>query len=63
MKKENRYSQPKNIITDKKQCKSCGRTHMRGSCSVFHQTCNNCHKKGHFANVSMSINKLIWEVY
>ena len=40
-----------------KQCKYCGRTHMRGSGRSFHQTCNNCHKKGHFANVFMSTNK------
>ena len=65
-KKENRYSEPpppsplpsrthtQNKI---KQCKYCGRTHMRGSGRSFHQTCNNCHKKGHFANVFMSTNK------
>ena len=28
-----------------KQCKYCGRTHMRGSGRSFHQTCNNCRKK------------------
>ena len=52
--KENSYSQPKKDII--KQCKYCGRTHMRGT-PAFHQTCNNCHKKGHFANVCMSTNK------
>ena len=40
-----------------KQCKYCGRAHMRGACPAFHQTCNNCHKKGHFANFCMSTNK------
>ena len=30
---------------------------MRGACPAFHQTCNNCHKKEHFANVGMSTNK------
>ena len=31
---------------------------MRGACpAAFHQTCNNCHKKGHFDNVFMSTNK------
>ena len=30
---------------------------MRGACPAFHQTCNNCHKKGHFANFCMSTNK------
>ena len=30
---------------------------MRGACPAFHQNCNNCHKKGHFTNVCMSINK------
>ena len=54
-KKENMYSQPKKKII--KQCKYCGRTHMRGACATFHQTCNNCHKKGHFAKVCMSTNK------
>ena len=30
---------------------------MRGACPAFHQTCNNCHKEEHFANVCMSTNK------
>ena len=42
-KKENRYSQPEKKIM--KQCKYCGRTHMRGACPAFHWTCNTCHKK------------------
>ena len=54
-KKENTYSQGAKKI---KQCKYCGRTHIRGACTAFHQTCNKCHKKGHFANVCMSTNKL-----
>ena len=42
-KMENRYPQlEKNLI---KQCKQCGRTHMRGACPALHQTRNNCHKK------------------
>ena len=53
-KKENRYSQAAKKI---KQCKYCGRTHIRGACPAFHQTCNKCHKKGHFANVCLSTNK------
>ena len=53
-KKEDRYSQAAKKI---KQCKYCGRTHIRGACPAFHQTCNKCHKKGHFANVCMSTNK------
>ena len=32
---------------------------MRGACPAFHRNCNNCHKKGHFTNVCMSINKSI----
>ena len=40
-----------------KQCKYCGRTHIRGACPTFHQTCNKCHKKVHFAMVCMSTNK------
>ena len=42
-KKENRYSQGAKKI---KQCKYYGRTHIRGDCPAFHQTCNKCHKKG-----------------
>ena len=53
-KKESRYSQAAKKI---KQCKYCGKTHIRGACPAFHQTCNKCHKKGHFANVCMSTNK------
>ena len=53
-KKENRHSQAEKRI---KQCKYCGRTHIRGACPAFHQTCNKCHKKGHFANVCMCTNK------
>ena len=54
-KKENRYSQAVKKI---KQCKYCGRTHtVAGTCPAFHQTCNICHKKGHFANVCTSTNK------
>ena len=53
-KKENRYSQATKKI---KQCKYWGRTHIRRACPAFHQTCNECHKKGHFANVCMSTNK------
>ena len=53
-KKENRYSQTAKKI---KQCIYCGRTHIRRACPAFHQTCNKCHKKGHFANVCMSTNK------
>ena len=53
-KKENRYSQAGKKI---KQCKYCRRTHIRGVCPAFHQTCNKCHKKGHFANVCVSTNK------
>ena len=53
-KKENRYSQAAKKI---KQCKYCGRTHIRGACPAFHQTCNKCHKKGHLAKVCMSTNK------
>ena len=30
---------------------------MRGNCPALHQTCNNCHKEGDFANVCMSTNK------
>ena len=30
---------------------------MREACPSFHQTCNNDHKKGHFANVCMCNNK------
>ena len=41
-KKENRYSQAAKKI---KQCKYCGRNHIRGACPAFHQTCNKCHKK------------------
>ena len=41
-KKENRYSQAEKKI---KQCKYCGRTHIRGACPAFHQTCNNVIKK------------------
>ena len=40
-----------------KQCKYCGRTHMRGASPAFHHACNNCYKKGHFANVGMFTNK------
>ena len=43
-----------------KQCKYCGRTHTRGACSTFHQSCNNCHKNGHFANVWISTNKSLY---
>ena len=32
---------------------------MAGACPVFHQTCNNCHKKGYFANICMSTNKFL----
>ena len=53
-KKENRYSQDAKKI---KQWKYCGRTHIRGACPAFHQTCNKCHKKGHFSNVCVSTNK------
>ena len=28
-----------------RQCKYCGRTHMRGACPVFHRTCKNCQKR------------------
>ena len=55
-KKENRYSQASKKI---KQCKYCGRTHIRRACPAFHQICNKCHKKGHFANVCMSTNKYL----
>ena len=34
---------------------------MRGVSPAFHQTCNNCHEKGHFANSCMSTNKLYKE--
>ena len=54
-KKEYRYSQPEERII--KQCKYCGRSHMKRACPAFHQTCYNYHKKGHFANVCMSTNK------
>ena len=30
---------------------------MSGAGTAFQNTCNNCHKKGHFFNVDMSINK------
>ena len=40
-----------------KQCKYCGRTHMRGACPAFHQTCNDCHKKENFANACTFTNK------
>ena len=53
-KKENRYSQAAKMI---QQCKYCGITHIRGACPAFHQTCNKCHKKGHFTKVCMSTNK------
>ena len=38
-KKKNRYSQAA------KKIKYCGRTHIRGACPTFHQTCNKYHKK------------------
>ena len=54
-KKENRYSQcPKKAA---KQCKYRGNTHIRGTRPASLQICNNCHKKGHFANGCMSTNK------
>ena len=55
-KNENRYLQPEKKIK-MKQCKYFGRTHLTVPCPAFDQTCNNCLKKGHFANVFMSTNK------
>ena len=54
-KKENRYSPT--AKKEIKQCKYCSRTQMRGVCPAFNQTCNNCHEKGHFANIDVFTNK------
>ena len=43
MKETKRCSQLEKKIL--RQCKYCGRTHMRGACPVFHRTCKNCQKK------------------
>ncbi|XP_017489177.1 PREDICTED: uncharacterized protein LOC108377419 [Rhagoletis zephyria] len=57
------YSTPKAKLKQKeRECRFCGYLHEENRCPAYNKSCNQCHRRGHFAKMCLSRKQRVFEL-